>query len=263
MTALVTITPEMATEYLANNPRNRPIKPGHLAFLCNELRHGRWKVNGDRIRIDKNGCLLDGQHRLTAVCVTGISIQTEIVFNLDPDVFDTIDSGAKRSPGDTLTIAGEKDGRNLAAAVCVADDLLNGGCGAFGRSSKTSNAEILEMLERHSAIRASMPWRESLKRFAPPAVSVALHYLFSLRDKQKADEFFNCISTGIGLDGGHPALLLRDRLSVNERAKGKLSRRYIIALFIKAWNAFIAGRQLKTLYFREEGSCPEVFPKIS
>lgn len=103
----VKVTPEMATEILENNPKNRPIKRLHLSFLCAELREGRWKFNGDAIRIATDGTLIDGQHRLEAVKQTGVPINTLIITGLDPDVFDTIDSGARRSSGYVIVYVGQ------------------------------------------------------------------------------------------------------------------------------------------------------------
>lgn len=257
----VTITPEMANDFLENNPKNRPLKRFHLAFLCEEMRKGRWKFNGDAIRVATDGTLIDGQHRLEAVRQTGVSIKTLMVSGLDPDVFDTIDSGAKRSAGDTLAVAGEKNGRNLASALVVANSILSGKTD-FTRTIKASNAEILNLLDRHPEIRKSVKWGNSLGRLTPPSVSIAMHYIFSRVSQEKADEFFHMVATGEQLDIHDPAYLLRQRLIDNATAKGKLTRRYIAALFIKAWNSWRAGTKLKFLRFREAGESPEPFPAV-
>lgn len=256
-----TITPEFADELLENNPRNRPLKRLHLSFLCEEMRSGRWRFNGDTIRIAVDGSLLDGQHRLEAVRQTGVSIKTLLVTWVDADVFDTIDSGAKRSPGDTLAVFGEKNGRALAAALVVADDLLSGKTD-FIRNIKISNAEVLNMLERHPDIRKSLKWGKAISRLAPASISVALHYIFSQRNTGKADEFFHAIATGENLDMYNPAYLLRQRLIDNATAKGKITRRYTAALFVKAWNSWLAGTKLRCLRFREVGESQEPFPVV-
>ena len=257
----VTITPEIASAILENNPRNRPMKRLHVAFLCDEMRHGRWKFNGDTIRIGTDGSLIDGQHRLEAVRQTGVAIKALLVNGLDPAVFDTIDGGAKRSAGDTLSVAGEKNGRNLAAALVVADDLMTGKTDFF-RLIKVSNAEILNMLDRHPDIRKSVKWGKSLCRLAPFSVSVALHYIFSRSAPEKADEFFHAVATGESLEIHNPAYLLRQRLIDNATAKGKITRRYTAALFVKAWNSWRAGGKLKYLRFREVGEAAEPFPAV-
>jgi hypothetical protein len=258
---LVTITPDMAMEMLKNNPRNRTVHRMHLESMCNELRAGRWKFNGDTIRVGIDGTLIDGQHRLLAVIATGIAITTLLVTELDPDVFDTIDSGARRSGADTLCVAGEKNGRNLAAALVVADNLLTGKLD-FSRVIKVSNAEILDMLARHPEIRNSVHWGNAFARLAPPSIVIALHYIVSIRAKDKADEFFTCVAKGENLGFSNPAYLLRQRLIDNATAKGKLTRRYMAALFIKAWNSWRTGGQIKFLRFRESGDSPETFPEI-
>lgn len=260
----VEITPDMAERLLERNVRNRPLKSQSLAFLCRELREGRWRQNGDTIRIDADGNLIDGQHRLEAVRLTGISITTLLVTDLEPDVFDTIDSGARRSAGDTLAVAGEKNGRNLAAALVLVDELLTSDT-PFGRSVKVSNAEILLMLDKYTGVRDSISWGKALSpRLAvPPSLSTALHYVLSLHDRVKAERFFQSIQTGELLQANDPEYLLRERLLDNSTAKGKMSRRYMAALFIKAWNASLRGQKLKFLRFREVGDAPEVFPKIN
>ena len=93
-------------------------------------------------------------------------------------------------------------------------------------------------------------------------MAIALHYLFTKRSKDKADLFFHQISTGENIDIFDPAYLLRQRMIDNATSKAKLSRRYISALFIKAWNAYYSGGQLKTLRFRETGDAAETFPDI-
>jgi hypothetical protein len=70
------------------------------------------------------------------------------------------------------------------------------------------------------------------------------------------------LSTGAGLEEGNPVLLLRQRLFDNQLAKGKLTKRYIAALFIKAWKEYMAGKRIKFLRFREEGDRPEMFPSL-
>jgi hypothetical protein len=257
--AQVMITPDMAQDMLESNTSNRPIKRNHLSFLVREIEAGRWKKNGDPIRIGNDGSLVDGQHRLLAVVQSGIPIATLLITDLDPDVFDTIDSGACRSHGDTLSVAGEKNGRNLAAALIVADELLAGKT-EFTRTKKTSNAEILGMMDKHSEIKQSMYWGKPIGKYAPFSISVALHYLFHKANPAKADAFFEAIHTGLGLEFDSPVYLLRQRLIDNATAKGKMTRRYMVALFIKAWNAYSCSRKLKNLRFRETGDAPESFP---
>ena len=257
----VVLTPDMARDMMRKNTHNRPIKRNHLAFLIREMVEGRWKMNGDPIRIGKDGSLIDGQHRLVAIIQTGISINTVLMTGMDLDVFETIDSGASRSHGDTLAVAGQSNSRNLSAALIVVDELLAGKTD-FKRTKKISNAEILVLMEKHVAIKNSLHWARPTRNIVPYSVSVALHYLFSQTSPEKADSFFEKIRDGIGLKYDDPAYLLRQRLISNATTKGKITRRYMIALFIKAWNAYSSSRSLKCLKFTDSGESIETFPII-
>jgi hypothetical protein len=54
--------------------------------------------------------------------------------------------------------------------------------------------------------------------------------------------------------------MLRERLMNNAISKAKLKQEYIMALFIKTWNARRAGKMLRQLIYRTEGKTPEQFP---
>jgi hypothetical protein len=132
----------MAAKLLSNNTRNRSVRRKNVEFFAKEILSGNWKLNAETIKVGRDGTLLDGQHRLYAVVETGMSIQCLLATDLDQDVFDTIDTGARRSAGDTLTVAGEVCGRNLAAALVLCEDILEGNM-AFSRNVKVSNGEVL------------------------------------------------------------------------------------------------------------------------
>lgn len=93
------IDPDKAAKYLAENTRNRKIKVKHITNLAKAMTQGEWQVNGDAIRFDSNGKVVDGQHRLHAIIQSGVAITTVVIRNLDPDTFHTIDTNksARRS----------------------------------------------------------------------------------------------------------------------------------------------------------------------
>ena len=74
------------------------------------------------------------------------------------------------------------------------------------------------------------------------------------------DEFFDVIETGANAGPGNPAFELRERL-INMRGSSKTmvaSTEAIVAMTIKAMNAYIKGEKVKLLrYGKEEG-----FPKL-
>jgi hypothetical protein len=83
-----TITKPLADKYLKTNPFwNRKPDWGIVDKICRLLRAGHWRVNGESVVFDRNGHLVNGQHRLMAVSKTGISIQTVVVRGIDPKAF--------------------------------------------------------------------------------------------------------------------------------------------------------------------------------
>lgn len=259
------LTPEYAAELLHNNTINRPLKRHQVDFLAREIMNGNWKFNGDAIRISHDGRLLDGQHRLAAVVKAKKAIDTIMIVGLDPAIFHTIDCGVRRNAGDMLAIRGEKNSRNNAAALFLVGAILekNGNLYAMHGWGKSSNSEILKLYDLYPDINQSfIKWGSISKGIVPLSVSTAMHYLFSRKHRDKADEFFSLLESGEGLESGNPILLLRKRLIENACAKSKISKRYMAALFVKAWNCWITNNKMYSLRFREVGDCPESFPTI-
>src|ERR1700753_330097 len=104
------ITPEIARAWLETNIHNRPVNETVIARYVEAMKSGQWERNGETIKFANTGALLDGQHRLKAVLQSGVTIETYVVFNLPPQVFDTIDTGRNRSIGDLLALDGEAHG---------------------------------------------------------------------------------------------------------------------------------------------------------
>ena len=48
------ITPEMARDVLKNALPNRPISKARVRALIDDLRSGRWQINGESIVLDSN-----------------------------------------------------------------------------------------------------------------------------------------------------------------------------------------------------------------
>lgn len=256
---LKTITPEWAEKILAEkNAGNRTMNRIHVEALAREMKRGKWKVNGDTLCM--NGTrLIDGQHRLAAVVLSGMTIQSFVIEGLPSDVFDTKDVGKRRSAGDTLGVRGEKNACRLAAALILIDKYVTG---RADKSVTYANTEIEELLEKYPDARDSLQTTHATRGLITPSVLDACHYLFSRKDADLADEFVEKVLRGTGLEEGTPWYVLRERLVGNSLAKAKLSRPYLMALCIKAWNHARAGSTVRYLRWREKGEAAEQFPVI-
>lgn len=262
---LLTITPHLASIWLGENKlRNRPLKAHHIAYLAECMCKGEWRINGEPIIKSRNGNLLDGQHRLTAVVESGITIKSWIVFGVDEECFHTIDSGRSRIAADVLGFSGYKNATTLAAAVRILDLYITGQMEKRWHEVRLSGEEYLELIKRYPSIIESVDCcagNKQIKALMPPSVSSFTHYLFGMISQTARDYFFSHLADGADLPKYHPILALRDRLISNRASKGKLSQLDLCAIVIKAWNSYRRGNKLKCLKWTRSGESVESFPE--
>ncbi len=96
---IITLTPEMAMSLLEANQNNRPLNHQHVDRIANQITKGKWKFNGDTIKLATNRDVLDGQHRLWAVVEAKQPIETAIIYDIEPEAFATIDTLRKPRSG--------------------------------------------------------------------------------------------------------------------------------------------------------------------
>jgi hypothetical protein len=257
---VIQLTPDLAHELLAKNTINRPLRKHHIAHLAREMKAGRWKYNGDPIRVSVNGDVLDGQHRMHAVVASGLTIKTVLVEGLEADAYDTIDSGLKRSRADVLSASGEVCCKTLSAALIFVDRYFTG---RMSGGLAPANSEMVGLLNKYPEVRDAVRFVGMKRHLVPGAMLAGLYYLFSHVDDDDAKRFVNDVVKGAGLKEHDPVYLLRERLMKNALSKAKLRQVDIAALSIKAWNHRRAGSKLRTLAWRSTGDAREPFPVVS
>ena len=95
---IIDITPEMASEMLERNKNNyRKISYETVRRYSEIMKRGGWRMNSESIKLDRNGNVIDGQHRLAAIVKSGMTIKTAVVYNLDADTADVLDRGRPRT----------------------------------------------------------------------------------------------------------------------------------------------------------------------
>lgn len=121
-TELMIITPKVALSMLDCNTINRPLRDGRVALLKDAYLRGEWRTTHQGIAFDKDGNLLDGQHRLTMISELpeGTEVPVLVTAGLPTDAFQVIDQGKARSIRD---IYGTSEG--LAAVARVFAGIVN------------------------------------------------------------------------------------------------------------------------------------------
>jgi len=261
---VATITPPMAEAWLARNKRNRHLAPWLVDRYAKAMGRGEWRLNGDPIRFDEVGDLLDGQHRLAAIVKSGITVESVVLRGIPAITQDTMDTGRKRTIADVLALRGEAHAIPLAAALNTLHKLETD---AWRANATPTAQQALALLNSHPGLRASVPVGERTARRVPGlagGITAALHYHFSgIDDAAEADakDFFERLASGADLDEDSPILTLRRTFGRLHAERGHASAVRMTALVILAWNAYRDGRPLKLLRWSPGGSRPDSFPQ--
>ena len=188
----MTITPELAQEWLDRGGTNRKITQRRIDAMAAAIQRGEWRLTGEAIKLDAEGRVRDGQNRLHAIVQAGMPVTSVVACGVDEDAFDVMGTGRSRNAADVLHIHG-----------------------------------------------------------------------YPSLNAQQAEEFAEHLTSGAGLHRGHPLLMLRNRLLGSQRDQySTLSgREALVAIAIKAWNAWREGRTLQTLSWRADGRRAEPFPE--
>jgi hypothetical protein len=257
-TEWVKITPKMATDWLEANTNNRPVSDRRVSKYAADMKAGHWKRNAETIKFGKSGKLLDGQHRLFACMEAGAPFWSLVAWGVDDDTFDTIDTGAGRTPGDILGIMGETNAHALAAAARWQLMFEEGTIKANGKG--VSPHQIREVFERHPALRDCVAPARVATKLIQPGLAIFLYYQLSKKDADRCGEFFEQIGRGVNLTTGSPIYMLRERLIENKASKRKLRPVEVGALTVKAWNMVRRGKSAQVLSWRGSGPGSEAFP---
>jgi hypothetical protein len=266
---LVEITPRKAEKWFDNQPRNRRVVKSQVDRIARSILAGGYEVNGETMKFNRAGQMLDGQHTCLAVIATGVSVWRWAIFGVDDDARKVMDRNKRRDFKDDLDIGGESSTQALASATRMMFYFdRNGRMGVRGNGVDT--LELEPVLERHPRLRESVGVGRALNsadvRY-PHSIGVALHYVLARVDREAADAFFDQVVTGHSLEPGSPILALRAAVIRSRDDSHRKQADYLLlsALTIKAWNAWRAGDAMKSCVWRVNGGKqqPERFPRIS
>lgn len=99
------ITPEKAIEYLGHNIINRGISPNTVLKYADDMKNGAWQLNGQAIIFNKSGRLIDGQHRLSAIVKSGVTVTMAVIRDVE-DTISIYDLARPRNQLDSIIIDG-------------------------------------------------------------------------------------------------------------------------------------------------------------
>lgn len=200
-TQLEEVTPTRASAWLADQINNRPVNQAHVNRLAGEIRRGDWRVNGDSVKIDTSGRMVDGQHRMAAIISAGMPVMTFVTYGVTQDVvINTVDQGKSRTGAQSLTMTGVKEG-SIKSAICRSVLLLE--CGVT-MTAAFSNAQIRSTYER---LAEPIDMVTQIRRVVRAPSAAVLVLSASIVDLPEVVEL---LKTGAGLTVGDPLLIFRN-----------------------------------------------------
>jgi hypothetical protein len=244
------ITPAYAKQLLSQNPKNRNLSGSIVDRYALDMREGRWQANGQPIIIDRNGNLLDGQHRCAAIIKAGVDMAILVVRNVEPGAFETIDTGKPRTLKDLLAIEGYTNAAEVAGAGRLTWNYAAGVNMAYSPNRTVLNEFIRSQPYIQEIARkvASMSSGRSYPKVPLTSIFV-LGNAGRAFDKEVAS-FLDGVIHGEGLQKGDPRLTLREWVTYHKLKSGGrtvLTTDTLFAAAGRAWNAYASGKSLTML----------------
>lgn len=247
-TSVERITPARAKEWLGRNEANRNLRAVKVNEYARDMAAGKWSLSGESIKFDYNGNLIDGQHRLTAGRESGVTFESVVVRGLPPTVRSVIDTGAKRSAGDALKMAGLSVGGKSVAAVTTLSMAIHRGqvLKAGERTPQATHSEVIDFYDQHRdvldyAIYIGNHYARALNA-RPSALGAAA---FVAATNGLLDEFANFIAGIADLDfrgTSDPRATLYKRMTSLRLEKHQASEE--VYFILRAFDAHVRGQGL-------------------
>ena len=260
------ITTEIAAEILKDNLCNRLLKETAIAKYARDMESGSWWLNGEALVFSSSGRIINGQHRCHAVIRSGVPVDMCVVYGVSHECFNSMDTGVKRSFADVLASKGEAECKALAAAASLKYKQVAGTLGDNSGRMAMSNSDGFEILARHPGLRDAVRCSRVFATRGSSAITRTMaawmiHELRNYEDREAVDNFFFGMRTGENLSKGNPILAFRKRTAAHVAGASRLSPVLVLALAVKAWNAYSAGKTVTLLWYDRYGKGEE-FPEL-
>jgi hypothetical protein len=231
-TKVETVTPVEALKILQSTEkkgaRNRALSTYRVTLFANQMKRGLWRLTHQGIALDKSGCIVDGQHRLSAIVEAGVPVKMPVTRGLDNGSIEVIDRGRTRTLGDVIHIKGQENGTRRAAIIRAMISFVNDDGRDLAENQRVVDQDVLDTLDKFKSDLdwvLSMPSAARLGSAPVQAAMVIAHAVYPTEMDGIARKFF----TGAAMDHGDPMLTLRNHLLKIGRSDMYL-RRFLMKL---------------------------------
>lgn len=250
---IVEFTPEMAREAREKtNFQNRKFNKNWVRTLANEMLDGKFKLNGETIKFDKEGNLIDGNNRLKALELSGetnpsIKVPFIVVEGVEREDATTIDVGMKRVLEHHLQFMSTCYEKGSAAIVRQFINLNNHRLsqGASTTTLKYTNTEMVDVYKHYEQqFGIATNFAKSIKK-ANKALNesevggIYMHLVYTLNyPSEVVRDFFDRLCSFRQSDKSIYRIT-SEELSNKKTCRG--GDRIIV--YMRCWNAMMAGNR--------------------
>lgn len=259
------MTPDLAQSILSGNIKNRPLNNRTVADYADQMRSGKWKLNGEPIIVGRSGTLLDGQHRLQAVVAAQTSVPMLVIYNIDDSSFTTINTGRIRTAGDIFAIDGIGNSTKKAASITAYFNMLRNSVTPNNmlntrslRDIRVSKADILDFYHKHTELvdtLVALAQRCDKKLRLLSQSQIVAYSLYLVLNKNHPVEtvmnFFDQLHQ-VTKETNSTLAQLRVILIKHNMKQVIISNDAKHAYIVHAWNAFIKGKELSVLRYNSK-----------
>jgi hypothetical protein len=237
-------------------------------MLADDIKSRRWVTTPDAVGLDRNGIVVNGQHRLLGVLSSGVAVPMLVGFGFDPAVYPLCDTGQTRTFADVLAHEGTEHAK-VAASISGRVHLY-----ASKGARRLTRAELQEWHQSNmdqSILRRAAEAGKALARkdgLTASFVGTVFYLTVSAgHDDEDVTRWLRRVQDNDGIDKKTGAWCLRSLL--NDSQKRRLMNAGTdgvvrgMALCVKAFNADYAGQQMSVLKFLPTEELPPVEPALS
>jgi hypothetical protein len=239
---------------------NRKLSPVVVQRYADDMRRGNWDLTHQGIAFDTEGWLIDGQHRLAAVALSGVACEFWIFPDMPRDTFDKVDGGRARQAHQLLngpnSVVRAAAVRFLAVADGTAEPFTKRA--AYARLNNTQTlAEVRKWgAALEESVRSAVTNVRRSRVVAAPHAAVLTQALYT-EHASCIPAWLEGLATGAMLAETDPRLRIRSVFSSRTSASvGDRTKAY--AVIVKAWNAYVTGKTVRNLSFRDDETVPAV-----
>lgn len=255
---IVDVTPKMAERWLyEKNTKNRKMYENVVNRYALDMKRGNWALNHQGISFCEDGSLLDGQHRLKAIVISGKTITLMVTRNIPisygkngSTIFtrDTIDESRMRTAGDKLTLSyGIKEGNLTSSILASVIRICTGN--TLKRSTQTIKA-IYDIYEKE--IKMIMSNKQRVSGLCVTPALGAFTFAAKVYPKEVLsfeDKYFS----GEELKKGSPILAYRNFMFSKDPQGNRASRDLITTYAFTAMMNHILQKSMKQFRTSDSG----------